>query len=274
MDQFVGYLDQLYLLGERCFEHRELLMSWEPLVAALVGYLALVLVGPRLVGDRELVDKTTMRAVMFVHNAFLCGLSLVMASAALYGAVVVVNPVWGWHESLCNLDGTLLSGAMWGWCWIFYASKYYELVDTVILILNRKPLILLHVWHHLSVMVLCYFFVHSNLYFFYTGVIVNGTIHVIMYSYYALSSIGYRAPWAKLITMCQIVQFVYGIGIWWYWLANCHSAMNQEQWIVFFANQFVLTSFLVLFMLFFKAKYNKKPAGKSAQQKRTQKKQN
>lgn len=32
--------------------------------------------------------------------------------------------------------------------YIFYLSKYYEFVDTFILVLRKKPVIFLHVYHH------------------------------------------------------------------------------------------------------------------------------
>ena len=34
--------------------------------------------------------------------------------------------------------------ALTRWCYVFYASKYYELVDTLLLVLRRKRVILLH----------------------------------------------------------------------------------------------------------------------------------
>lgn len=267
MEQLESLVDQLYLVGEQVYEHKEVLMRWEPMVATLAAYLVMVLVGPSLVGQKELVGKNTMRGLMFLHNAILCVLSLAMAVAALYGGAVVLYRTWGFEECLCNMDGKLLSGALWGWCWIFYASKYYELVDTLILILNRKKLIVLHVWHHLSVMVLCYLWIYCEVNFFFTGVVINGSIHVLMYSYYALSSIGYRAPWAKLITVGQMVQFAYGIASWWYWLYVCHADMTTLQWVVYGLNQFILASFLVLFKRFFNRRYESKPPVKDAQKK-------
>ena len=41
----------------------------------------------------------------------------------------------------------------------------------------------------------------------YFGVACNGSIHVLMYSYYALASAGVRCPWKRHLTMAQMVQF-------------------------------------------------------------------
>ena len=37
---------------------------------------------------------------------------------------------------------------MYFWCYIFYLSKYYELVDTALLMLRGKRVIALHAIHH------------------------------------------------------------------------------------------------------------------------------
>ena len=33
---------------------------------------------------------------------------------------------------------------------VFHLSKYYEFLDTVLLVAKRKPVIPLHLWHHAS----------------------------------------------------------------------------------------------------------------------------
>ncbi len=65
----------------------------------------------------------------------------------------------------------------------FLASKLYETVDTVILILNAKPLLLLHVWHHATTYAAFYtgLFTGAG---FWIGML-NSFIHVVMYLYYA-----------------------------------------------------------------------------------------
>ncbi len=41
----------------------------------------------------------------------------------------------------------------------------------------------------------------------YFGVACNGSIHVLMYSYYLMASLGVRCPWKRYITQAQMVQF-------------------------------------------------------------------
>ena len=99
-----------------------------------------------------------------VHNIVLSLLSLVMFCGLVYGAVDKAN-TWGWRTLFCDHNpavGGMSMRAMLGfWCYIFYVSKcgecahtvyhsvrYYELIDTMLLVFKKRQLTILHVWHH------------------------------------------------------------------------------------------------------------------------------
>lgn len=46
-------------------------------------------------------------------------------------------------------------------------------------------------------------------------VVVNCLVHVAMYYYYAMSSMGIRVWWKKYITMAHIIQFIIYISSTW-----------------------------------------------------------
>ena len=43
----------------------------------------------------------------------------------------------------------------------------------------------------------------------YFGPCINSFIHTVMYSYYFMSTLGYRAPWKQYLTLMQMIQFVF-----------------------------------------------------------------
>lgn len=104
------------------------------------------------------------------------------------------------------------------WTWLFVLSKLPELGDTVFIVLRKQPLIFLHWYHHITVLLYSWFsyteYTASARWF----VVMNFCVHSIMYSYYALRSMGYSPPrkFAMLITTCQIAQMVVGctVNIW------------------------------------------------------------
>ncbi|GAB0493590.1 hypothetical protein MMPV_004875 [Pyropia vietnamensis] len=94
------------------------------------------------------------------------------------------------------------------WLYLFYVSKYWELGDTFVLLVRHKPLTLLHVWHHMSVMAETWAWLQFNMMLGAIGMAVNAGVHVLMYSYFGASILGHRLPFRRLITRTQIVQFV------------------------------------------------------------------
>ena len=88
--------------------------------------------------------------------------------------------------SLDLLHRSLYSPAALFWGWLFGLSKVVELGDTIFVVLRKRPLTFLHVFHHCTVLVACW----------YTGsqvaptarwfVTMNYTVHSVMYTYYAL----------------------------------------------------------------------------------------
>ena len=90
----------------------------------------------------------------------------------------------------------------------------------------------------------------------YFGVACNATIHVMMYSYYALASAGVRCPWKRHLTMAQMVQFCACAGQSLYLLATpgcCPRVLPLTQ-------LWVMSNMLVLFGRFYVKQYSKKPA--------------
>jgi hypothetical protein len=96
--------------------------------------------------------------------------------------------------------------------YIHYLSKYLDYIDTVFIILRGKEkqqLSYLHVYHHSTIGIIWGFLLyrgHGNGTAAF-GCFVNSTIHLVMYSHYLYTSLGYHNPFKKYITRAQLLQF-------------------------------------------------------------------
>lgn len=109
--------------------------------------------------------------------------------------------------------GTGTSGAFVA---LFIYSKLAELLDTVLLVLAKKPVIALQWWHHSTVLLYCW---HSYSARIGTGLwfaAMNYSVHSVMYGYFALVSTRYRSwvtPYAIFITLGQLAQMLVGMFV-------------------------------------------------------------
>ncbi len=123
------------------------------------------------------------------------------------------------------------SGALFFWCYIFYLSKYYDFVDTLLLVLRKKPLGFLHMYHHASLPLLCVLTMSNWRLPVWTGAIINSGVHVIMYYYFGLR-MAYpdrKIWWRKYVTVIQILQFTLGFVFIAYFLKIFVLAVNISE---------------------------------------------
>eukprot|EP00742_Colponemidia_sp_Colp-10_P001462 GILJ01001572.1.p1 GENE.GILJ01001572.1~~GILJ01001572.1.p1 ORF type:complete len:298 (+),score=23.06 GILJ01001572.1:90-983(+) len=146
------------------------------------------------------------------------------------------------------------SGACGFWVALFIYSKYFELIDTLFIVLRKRPLIFLHWYHHVTVMLFCWHAYTTSTPYGLYFVAMNYTVHAIMYFYYFLSAVGCKASWGKFVTTIQILQMVGGIivtagGFYYkYWTLGGHNidSMNPIYAIIMYASYLVL--FAVLYV--------------------------
>eukprot|EP00918_Siedleckia_nematoides_P088506 GHVU01194555.1.p1 GENE.GHVU01194555.1~~GHVU01194555.1.p1 ORF type:complete len:384 (-),score=58.48 GHVU01194555.1:431-1582(-) len=180
-----------------------------PVVCLL--YVIFVHVGPKVMAERKAFD---LRTPLRYWN-------LILAIFSFCGTVRVVPHLFyilyelGWDASICSPPAfTYGHGACGFWVMLFIYSKFFELMDTVFIVLRKRRLSFLHWYHHLTVLLYTWdAYAHEQppgLYF----IAMNYTVHAIMYFYYYLQATKRRPPsWAMIVTTLQITQMFIGIFI-------------------------------------------------------------
>lgn len=231
-------------------------------------YMAFCYFGKRFMAEREAFD---LRLPLAGWNAFLSIFSFIGVLRTLptliadiiskpYQATVCTRPLDSWGV-----------GPTGFWVMLFIFSKIPELVDTIFIVLRKKPLIFLHWYHHVTVLMYCW-----NAYETRTGsglwfVVMNYSVHSIMYGYYCLQAL-HLCPKSfptYLITLSQIGQMFVGTGVCisgWYFLYKGEACAVSTSNLV--AGALMYGSYLYLFCAFAVKRYifkKPKPAAKKLQ---------
>jgi fatty acid elongase 3 len=239
-------------------QYEETLLSWTPFFITVPIYLITILGGSYLMRNAKPLN---VQRLLVAHNIFLCVLSLAMTLGTLVEVILAVNR-FGLQDTYCSGVNTgrpnvFFTGRIWFWGFIFYLSKYYELLDTLFIVAKRRPLTFLHVYHHIVIIALALGFMRSRMTFYLNGIITNATIHTFMYYYFWQQSLGRNVWWKKYLTKAQIVQFFWGLSSFLPYPIVCGTqfsldAIVTRQWL---ANQLVMISFILLFTHFYHNTY-------------------
>ena len=73
--------------------------------------------------------------------------------------------------------------------------------------LRGRPTPFLHVFHHAATLVLCWTQLEDDTACQWLPIALNLTVHVAMYCYYALATLGHTVWWKRHLTSAQILQF-------------------------------------------------------------------
>ncbi|KAF2726336.1 hypothetical protein K431DRAFT_214132 [Polychaeton citri CBS 116435] len=131
--------------------------------------------------------------------------------------------IWEVKNTLIHLDSrsgapdTTDVGRLWNeglgfWGWWFYLSKFYEVLDTLVIVAKGKRSATLQTFHHAGAM-LCVWagirYMSPPIWLF---VFINSGIHTMMYTYFTLSALRIRVSQTvkRTLTTLQIVQFLVG----------------------------------------------------------------
>ena len=178
-------------------------------LAIIAVYVYFVKVwGPEFMKNRKPFD---IKPLILVYN-------ITMVFVNIFFFIVVSSRTnFGVKTWQCNPIDKYTEDTDWGFIlyigWLFVMSKFVDLLDTVFFVLRKNfhQVSALHVIHHSLVPINCWLglkYVPSESAAFMP--FINSFIHAVMYSYYALSSLGpHMKPylwWKKYLTNIQIIQ--------------------------------------------------------------------
>lgn len=122
---------------------------------------------------------------------------------------------------------------------------------------KNTQLSFLHVYHHATIFAMWFvnvrYFPGGDAWF---AAAFNAFVHVLMYTYYLVTTLGGSVPFKSLLTLFQILQFVSFVCQGVYGLAVINPAYGLE---IMSINMAYACSLLYLFVQFFRSSYAKQP---------------
>ncbi|KCZ79069.1 hypothetical protein H312_03547 [Anncaliia algerae PRA339] len=155
---------------------------------------------------REL--KSLLTLIMFTHNAVMSIFSFHVFKNTFF-ILFDFFKNHSFKEFFSDPQGRLWNKLFY-YFWIFYFSKYIEIIDTWIIYMNNRSASFLQVYHHTGAIICCWFLCKSTSHISWIFILFNSFVHSFMYLYYAATTVGIKSKLKFLLTYLQIAQFVIG----------------------------------------------------------------
>lgn len=223
--------------------------SSTPMTIALVYFSFVHFINPRIRKRQErknpsqsgsrlpaapfwIATKWWFNVLVLLHNVFLCvysawtfvGMTYTMSQTSkIFSNLMTPAPaqelssISRLAQAVCDLDLGILSASLpWAnlhfYGYWFYLSKFYEVLDTIIILLKGRPSSLLQSYHHAGAMMCMWAGIRYGSPPIWIFVVFNSFIHTLMYFYFSVSCLKIRVPniFKRILTSMQITQFVIG----------------------------------------------------------------
>uniref|UniRef100_A0A7S4EVQ4 Elongation of fatty acids protein n=1 Tax=Chrysotila carterae TaxID=13221 RepID=A0A7S4EVQ4_CHRCT len=240
--------------------------NWEIPVIACSIYLVMIRLMKSCMREQKPIRLTPVVICWNFGLSFFSFLGMIYCVPhLLFGPAGVISE--GFYPAVCQHASTYGHGKVGLFVFLFIYSKLAELLDTFWLLLRKSPVIFLHWYHHVTVLLYCW---HAYSIRIGTGLwfaAMNYSVHAIMYFYFGLTQCGPTGKrvakrFAMLITSLQLIQMVMGIAVtvasvYYHYMGEvCYvSLTNSALGLIMYASYFVL--FLQLFLSHYV--YTKKP---------------
>lgn len=245
---------------------------WVPLVIG-ASYLAGVYLLQMFMKNRERIPAKTFS---LFHNFNMYAISIVCFLGISYGVAQTLY-LHGLNKGIeylfCDSRREYINkGPLFFWMYVFYLSKFYELIDTVLIVLRKSKLLFLHVYHHWVTMLLCIVCLNSSNPYQWSATGLNALVHIPMYYYYLCAILKIDLWWKKYMTQFQIVQFCLDISCcavsaYMNFTSAAAAGTTCSSWEAIWPNAVSLSivlSYLLLFIQFYFQTYTNRRAAASA----------
>ncbi|KAJ9054060.1 hypothetical protein DSO57_1018477 [Entomophthora muscae] len=103
-----------------------------------------------------------LKAFVVLHNFAL----MLFSFLSFYHSAGVLSRVFTdegpFTDRFCDTGRPLWAAGFWYWGWLFYLSKYYEMVDTAIILIKGRIPSLLQTYHHAGAIIGMWFLVSAK----------------------------------------------------------------------------------------------------------------
>jgi len=259
MLQFLSSSDMLKSF--RFDEHVTPVSSGKLMLSVCIAYLLGIIGLQKIMEKREAIQN--LKYVIGIHNGLLMVSSFLLA--ILVGDNIMEKiRVNGLFWAVCSKDSVV--GSLEFYCYINYLLKFYELLDTVFLVLKKKDIPFLHIYHHTLTLILTHVQLQGRTAVQWVPIILNLGVHSFMYCYYMIATFGYSVWWKKHLTTLQILQFVLDLIFCFYaftigWFSNYQDCAGDG--FCAFVGITLISSYLLLFIDFFIETYQKSGSTKA-----------
>ncbi|CAM0141983.1 Fatty acyl-CoA elongase/Polyunsaturated fatty acid specific elongation enzyme [Umbelopsis sp. WA50703] len=240
-------------------------------IVACVTYLVVIFGGQALMREQS---PFKFKVLFQIHNLLLTAVSFILLVLLIEELIPIVAKN-GIFYAICSPQAWTQKLELL--YYLNYLVKYWELFDTVFLVVKKKKLEFLHWFHHSMTALLCYTQLVGSTTVSWVPIVLNLTVHVLMYWYYFRTAGGAKIWWKKYLTTMQIIQFVIDLFVIYFCtythfaytysslptLGDCSGSENAA-----YFGCALLSSYLLLFINFYAKTYQKKAADKKAADKK------
>lgn len=253
------------------FQFNHNLLSSLPPVLGVIAFYYTVIFGGNFLYKKLKLAPLKLKRLSQIHNLVLTSISFTLLALMVEQLFPIIYH-HGLYFAICNKQAW--TQPLITLYYLNYLTKFFEFLDTVLLVLKQKKLTFLHTYHHGATALLCYTQLVGETPISWVPISLNLAVHVVMYWYYFLSSVGIRVWWKEWVTRFQIIQFVLDLGFVYFasyqkvandyfadvlpHCTNCQGSMYAAVW-----GCCILSSYLVLFIAFYIDVYRKQDSRKA-----------